>query len=563
MILLEKALQYANDVVNGKEITTWEVQSQCKFFLNDYNNRQYQEDFNYYFDEEKLEVINNLLKLMNFATGFVENQCVLEVLANFQAFLIANIFGWRNKTNPKRFRYRDVNLFIARKNAKSSIVSVIFILLMLTEQQYSEFYSICLTKDLASELKKAMEQVINASPLIKKYFKISTQKTGGITCKLTGSFFEPRVSDSGKNNSIRPSAFVGDEYGNFEETSNFQAMRSGQKSVLNPIAFKTTTAYEINNSIMETEDLPYIRDVLKGVSEDERTFSLIYYAEKEHLWDDIGMYQASPLRIEENYEEVRNNRKLALNISSARKEYISKDMNNFIQEDEEEAYIEIEKWRKGEVENIDFKGKDVVVALDGSISYDLYAVTIAYKEDDKYYMKSHAFLPSETLDKRREKIDYIEMSRKKYCTIHQAKTVQYNLVEEYIRSIENDLKCNIVAIVSDPYCMKQTMESLGKDYKVISLTQSYNNLTVATTEFRNKVYDGNLYHEKNKLYDWCVANTLLTVGKSGHIMVAKDKAKKNKRRIDMCATSVMAMTQLINNKKKKNFNKLLDENYLI
>ena len=99
---------------------------------------------------------------------------------------------------------------------------------------------------------------------------------------------------------------VGDEYGNFKEISNFNAMRSGQKSVLNPIAFKTTTAYEINNSIMETEDLPYIRNVLNGSIVDEKTFSLIYYAEREHLFDDIGMYQASPLRIEQNYEEVRS-----------------------------------------------------------------------------------------------------------------------------------------------------------------------------------------------------------------------------------------------------------------
>ena len=44
-------------------------------------------------------------------------------------------------------------------------------------------------------------------------------------------------------------------------------------------------------------------------------------------------------------------------------------------------------------------------------------------------------------------------------------------------------------------------------------------------------------------------------------MVAKDKAKKNKKRIDMCATSVMVMTQLIN-KKKRDYNKLFNENYI-
>lgn len=89
-------------------------------------------------------------------------------------------------------------MFIARKNGKTALIGLVFILLLLTEQQYSEFYSICLTKELAAEIKKIMEQIINASPLIKKHFNISTTKTGRITCKLTNSYFEPRVAEAGK-----------------------------------------------------------------------------------------------------------------------------------------------------------------------------------------------------------------------------------------------------------------------------------------------------------------------------------------------------------------------------
>ena len=63
MVLLDKALQYAEDCVNGREITTWEVVEQCKIFLNDYHSRQYKDDFEFYFDEKKLKIINNLIKL--------------------------------------------------------------------------------------------------------------------------------------------------------------------------------------------------------------------------------------------------------------------------------------------------------------------------------------------------------------------------------------------------------------------------------------------------------------------------------------------------------------------
>lgn len=552
MILLERCTQYANDVMEGKEITTWEVKKQCEIFLNDYNNRQKLEEFEFYFDEKQLQVINDILKLFNFATGFVEGKQVLENLAGFQCFLIANIFGWRFKDKPYKFRYNDNTLFIARKNSKTATIGLIFLLLMLTSQQYSEFYSICLTKELSAEIKKSMGQIINASPLIKKRFKVSTTKTGSIKCLLNGCYFEPRTAEAGKNNSIRSEAYVSDEHANFTDNSNFKAMKSGQKNVLNGLVFRTTTAYEINNSIME-EDLDYIRKVLKGVVTDERQFALIYYADEEHLWDDYGIYQANPLRIEENYETMRKDREIALQKPSERGEYLTKTMNVFLQEKKDEAFMDMKLFKKCEFDKVDFRGKEVVVALDGSVSLDLTSVSIMYKEENNYYTKAISFLPRDNMDERREKIDYFEMERKGYCEINDGRTVNYGRVEEYIRSIESTYGCKIKCIISDPFNMKQTIESLGKDYKVIELVQSFNTLTVPTKGLKDIVYNGHFFYEKNDLLSWCVANSTLHVGKVGHCMLAKDKATKNKKRIDMCATTIFCLTELYIEEEKINW----------
>lgn len=556
LLLLEKAIKYAEDVCNGKEITTIYVKKQCAIFLKDVRG----ENEKYIIDHDLLEKIEKLLKIMNMPTGFNKGEKVFDALAGFQCLVITAIFGVKLKSDITRRRYKTFTLFIPRKNGKNFLVSVILLLCLLLEDDYTEMYSISLDRDLASMTKKALTQLIERSPLLKNKFKLTTTLNAKITCKINKSFFQARTSFADKNNSIMPSVIVEDEIGAMQSYSNLNAIESGQLNIKNPLILKISTAYENNNSVME-EEVNYSKQVLDEIVEDERIFSLLYYASKENIWNDTGIYEANPLRIEDNYNEIRDMRKKAQVIKDKKVEFLTKHCNVFLQEDSDEAYIDMEFWKKSVVDKIDFTGKEVVIALDGSISYDLFAVTIGYKEDNKYYMKSHAFLPSGTLNKRREKIDYKEMERREYCTIHNADTVQYNLVEEYIRNIEKNLGCKIKAIVSDPYCMKQTMESLARDYTVISLTQSYNNLTVATTEFRNEVYNGNLYHEKNKLYDWCVANTTLSEGKAGHIMLAKDKAKKNKKRIDMCATSVMVMTQLIN-KKKRDYNKLFNENYI-
>ncbi|MCS5420761.1 MULTISPECIES: terminase TerL endonuclease subunit [Psychrilyobacter] len=542
MILLDRALKYCDDVISGEEVTTWEVKRQCEIFLEDYRINQHKKDFKYYADENKLKKINNLLKLFNYATGFVAGKQVLEHLVNFQCFLLCGVFLFRYKDKPYKFKNNDITLFISRKNAKTNLVAIIFILLMLTEQQHSEFYSICLTKELASELRKGMVQLLEASPYINKYFSISKTFTGKIECKITKNFFQPRTAESGKNNSIRPCAFVSDEHGNFQEASNFNAMKGGQKNVLNPLVFRTTTAYEIFASIMET-DIDYIRGVFNGGIEDDNQFALLYYAEEKHLWDDIGMYQSNPLRIEENYEIIRKNRKTASLKPTVRNEYITKDMNNFLQNSSSENYLDIKLWKKGEVEKIELEGKNVVVAIDCSLTTDLTAMNIIYKEDDKYYLKAHAFLPEGSLPNRMEKIDYREMARLGYCTIVEGNYIDYNLLENEIRKIEDKYGCNILLICSDPYNFIQNLQNLSNDYEVEVVKQTYTELSAPTKAFRNDVYGGKVIYQRNKLLDWCMSNAKAKARHmTGDIML--EKVNKNKTRIDLAVATIFGYSQL-------------------
>ena len=413
---------------------------------------------------------------------------------------------------------------------------------MLNEQDYSEFYSICLTKELAAELRKAMVQLLNGNPDIGRHFTISKSLIGIIKCNLTHSFFMPRTAESGKNNSIRPSAFVSDEHGNFQNANNFNAMKGGQKNVINPLVFRTTTAYAISNSIME-EDIDYIRKVFNGIVDDERQFALLYYAEEENLWNDTGIYQSNPLRIEENYNIIRDNRKKALLKPSEKIEYITKDMNNFLQSATGEVYIDFKAWKKCEVENVDLEGKEVVVSVDASLSIDLTAIDITYEEAGEYYLKAHAFLPRNTLPNRREKIDYEQMEMQGYCTITPGDIVDYNLLEEYIRNIESKYNCKIKCIVSDPYNITATMQSLAKDYEVILLKQSYGVLSPPTKQFRDDVYLGIYHYEKNKILDFCMSNCTTVIGRvSGDILL--NKVNKNKSRIDLVVAAVFGYSQV-------------------
>lgn len=541
-MLLEKALQYANDVVNGIEVTTKEVIQQSKIFLSDLET-QNEEDFLYYLDKNEIRKVEKIIGLLNYATGLdVIGESVLENLFNFQAFFFVNIFGWRFKEDAKSYRYQDVTLFIPRKNSKTFLAGIIFIVLMLTEDSYSEFYSICLDRSLATEVKKAMTQLIDASPAIQKHFKTSTTLSGKITCKLTNSFYQARTAEANRNNSIRPSAYIADEIGAFRDYKNINAMKSGQLSVKNPLRFKLTTAYAESESIM-LEELDYIRKVYNGVIEDDRMFALLYYAEDEHKWDDTGLKQSNPLRIEKNYQKIRDNRKSALEKPLEQAEFLTKHMNIFVQNESEEKYIDFNLWKKCRADKIDLVGKEVVVGIDLALTTDLTAISIMYFEDGKFYLTSKGFLPEKSLSQRREKIDYRKLEKLDYCTITEGYIVAYNKVEEYIRSIETIYGCKIKSIVSDPYNALQMCENLANDYEVILIKQTYTSLSPANKSFRNDVYLGNLVYARNELLDWCVSNAVTVKGKvTEDILLAKEK--KNKQRIDLLVASIFAYSQL-------------------
>lgn len=547
LLLLSKALKYCEDVLLDKELTTEEVKKQCEIFLDDYYFRQYEDDFEFLFSEKKLKKINNLLKLFNYATGFIAGKQVLEGLEGFQAFFICAIFGWRYKEDKNKFRYRDVVLFIPRKNAKTFIAAIVFLLLMLTEQDYSEFYSICLDRDLAKEIRKAMTQIISASPAIKKHFFVSESEIGVIKCLITNSFYYPRTSKANKNNAIRPAAVACDEVGAFTSNDNIQAMRKGQLSVKNPLMLKLTTAYAESDSVM-LEELEYDRAVLNGIVNNKRLFALLYYATLEEAWTDEGLYKANPLRVEENYNEIKADREIAKIKTSEQEEFLTKNLNIFLQSNELNKYLDIDYWKKCKITDKEFrkkiKGKTVTLGLDMSVTTDLTAVGIEFEDEDIIYCKAHGFLPEDSLPNRREKhINYRKYAKLGYCDIHKGMTVNYTKVEEYIRNIEKEYKCTIGCIVTDPMNAKELVERLSEDYDVVMLKQTYSNLSPATKEFRKRVYDHKVRYVENELLDWNMSNASTTKGKADDEMLIKEN--KNKQRIDMVVVLVFGYTEYV------------------
>lgn len=547
-MLLEKAKQYAEDCISDKEITTFEVKTQCKWFLEDLE-KQNNDYYPYYFDTNKIKIIEGILKLLNFATGLnIIGKSIYEGLENFQAFFIANIFGWRYKADSKKFRYREVDLFIPRKNSKTFLAALILIILMLTEDEYSEFYSICLDRDLAGEVKKAMAQILSASPLVSEYFNIPKTLSGRMECTLTHSFYQPRTAEANRNNSIKPSAFIADEYGAMKDNANVEAMRSGQLSVRNPLMFKLTTAYAEDKSIM-LDELAYLKKIYQETEKDDRLFALVYYATEEHLWDDIGILMANPLRIKENYEEIRRAREKALAKPSERTEFLTKNMNYFMPSNSGEEFINIDKLRKCKNTRgvFDWNGKDVYLGIDLAMTNDNTSVTMVAMEDEMIYAKSWAFIPKDRIEEknRRERTDYRRFIEEGSCFACGDEIISYSFVEKFIMDIEEKFGVHVVQIGYDRYnCISTANKLDSAGYETVEVKQHSSVLHQPTKLLQESILQRKFSYDGDKLYEINFQNAKCVEDTNLNKYVSK---KKSSGKVDMVVSTIIAIYLLQQN----------------
>jgi phage terminase large subunit-like protein len=543
-MLLEKAIEYAHDVIDEKEITTKYVKKQCQIFLNDLEKVDSAE-FAYFFDYEAIEQIEGILALLYFATGIgTKNKTILEGLANFQAFFICNVFGFRFKDKPYKFKHRVITLYIARKNAKTFLCALSMIILLLTEENHSELYSICLDRSLAGLVKDAITQILDASPAIRPYFTIPKTLTGKIVCKLTKSFYQARTSEAGRNNGLRPAVYISDEIGNMKDRKNIDALHSGQLSVRNPISFQLTTAYAEDLSIMH-DILSYIKKVFDGVVSDERQFALLYYAEEEaNWWNDVGLMQSNPLRIEENYSEIRANRVKAIENPSQREEYLTKNMNVFLPTNSGEAYINVEDLRKCKIDNFSWAGRCVWVGIDLSMTTDNCAVSFVCEEDLVIYAESFCFIPQERIEEktRFEKVNYKEAIKAGKCIPCGDMTVDYLVIEDFILELEAKYNVTIMGIGYDRYNCLATAQRLanatdssGGGYKVVEVKQHSSILHPATKLLKEAILNQRFHYTENDLLEINFANAREITNNNMDSYINK---KKSHGKVDMLASLI-------------------------
>ena len=500
-----------------------------------------------YVDEKEIEKIINILKLMIHP----DLRCPMnEGLEDYAWFLIIATLCTKLKNDKNLdIRYYETALLeIARKNFKTFNSAVIFIILLITDKQFSRFYSVAPDLKLSSELKVAIRKIIKSSPLLAddEIFKVLRSE---VRCLLTDSEYIPLAYSEDKMDGKLANAFLADEAGAMDDYP-IEAMRSSQVTLFNKLGIIISTQYPNDNNAMLTE-IDISKKVLDGLMDDERRFSLLYEPDDDFLSDDkwqsedLIIYQANPvtLKWEHIFNAIKKKRTMAVLYENKRENYLCKHNNIKYKGLGVEGYIEITKVRECKMsKNKDFwRGKKVYLAFDLSQSGDNTAVAMVTEYEANIYARVWGFIPSDKVElkSKKENVDYKKLIKDGVCFACGDEVISYKDVEDFILSLEDKYGVEILQIGYDRWNALSTAQKLeSKGYEMVEIKQHSSVLHMPTKLLEEQILSKKFKYEENRLLEINFQNARVTEDTNKNKYVNK---KKSEGKVDMVVALINAI----------------------
>lgn len=499
-------------------------------------------------DEAAYEKICRLLKIMIHPDL---RKPLYDSIEDYAWLFIVAVMCTKKRDEELDIRYYETGLLeIARKNFKTFVSAIIFILLMLMEPEFSRFFSVAPDLSLSSELKNAIRKIIKVSPaLYDEYdpaFKILRSQ---IKCLINDNEYTPLAYSQDGMDGKLANAFLADEAGALDEYP-VEAMRSSQITLFNKLGIIISTQYPNDDNVM-IDEIDIAKKTIDGLLDSRRRFALLYEPDDDlktgDAWqkDDRCIYQSNPVAVSHQYifEAIKEKRAIAVMYENKRENYLCKHNNILYKGLGVEGYIDIQKVKLCRiVDNKEFwKGKRVWIGLDLSETDDNTAVAMVTEEDGIVYAKIFGFVPSEKVEykSKREHVDYKKLIRSGDCFECGNEVIDYIFVKDTIENLEEEYEVEIQQIGYDKWNALATVQGLEADgYECVEIRQHSSVLHMPTKWLKELILEKTFQYMENRMLEINFQNARCTEDTNKNKYVNK---KKSVGKVDMAVALINAM----------------------
>ena len=494
-------------------------------------------------DEEAYAKVLRLLGLMVHPDL---NGPMAEGLESYAWFLITAVFA--TKTPEGDRYYETAVLLIGRKNYKTFVSGIIFILLLLTEAKFSRFFSVAPDLKLSSELKLAIRKIIRSSPELDAdgVFKLLRSE---IRCLLTESDYTPLAYSEDRMDGKLANAFLADEAGAMDGYP-IDAMRSSQITLASKLGIIISTQYPNDNNGM-IDEIDISKKTLDGLLDNRRRFSLLFEPDDElrkgDAWmhDDRVIYQANPVCVTNQrvFNAVKDLRTLAVLYENRRENFLCKHCNIKYRSLGVEGYVDVQRLR--ECPRITdagwWKGRRVFVGVDLSQTDDNTAVAMVCMDGEDVCAAVWGFMPEAgvELKSKREGVNYQRLIDQGDCYACGEEVIDYGFVERFVLELQERYGVEIVQLGYDRYNALSSVQKWEAAYiECVEVEQHSSILHSPTKLMREKILERRFRYGDSRLFEINIQNARCTEDTNRNKYVNK---KKSNGKVDMVVAVLNAL----------------------
>lgn len=511
--MINELNQYIEDVKSNKIITGNLIKQAVQRFENDLKRTDI------YFDENEVIRVIKFAKNLKHFTGKFNNQPF--ILENWQIFIIANIFGWKNKKTNLR-KYNNVYLKIARKNGKTAIAAFISLYCLIADNEANA--QIILSANSREQARICFETCQGFAKKLDPKEKLIKSFRNEV--KFNGGLIKCVAANASKLDGYNASCVIYDEFHASPTSQIYDVLKSSQGMREQPLSIIITTAgFEKNYPCFEFEQ--NYKDVLNGIKQEDNTFIAIYDLNQGDDWLDESNYiKANPnLNVTVNQQFIKDEINKAKNNTSLEVGVKTKHLNIWCDTSNvwiPDSYIN-DSFQKLNIDNIPINST-LYCSVDLASTSDITSVTYSWKTDNKHHFINKYYLPTESVSTKQDKELYKQWAKQGYLTLTNGNVTDYQYIINDILNVHKQKSISILGY--DNWNSTQFIIELSQYINTQSYSQAIASFNRPTKEFERLILSNQVIIDENPITKWMFSNVYLRTDSNGNVKPDKSKARK-------------------------------------
>lgn len=443
------------------------------------------------------------------------------VLEPWQVFILTTVFGWVDASDKRR--YRVVYVEVPRKNGKSFLSAGVGLYCLAADGETGAEVVTAATKaDQARIVLDMARMMVRKTPALQSKLGLEAREHVIMRTHDASSFRALSKDNQGSQDGQNISCAIVDELHAHKTRDMWSSLDTATGARAQPLIWTITTAGS-NRAGICYEQRDYLKKVLGGQQEDDRTFGVIYTCDEGDSWASEDTWRkANPnYGVSVNPDDLRRKATKALKVASAQNEFLTKHLDVWV--NASTAWMNMPAWDACadlSLELTDFEGKPCDIGLDLASKVDVAAKAYVFEEDGLYTIFCEHYLPEAAIEDS-SNAQYDGWRREDWLTVTDGNTTDFDRIEDDLRSDAS--RFGVQSVAYDPWqATELANKMLAEGCPMVEVRPSVQNFSEPMKLFEALVIDKKIRHNGDPVLAWMISNVVAKMDAKDNIYPRKE-----------------------------------------